>query len=214
MPDELHAKAVLGKLSRKYPAHGHYLNFKTHLDLLVATILSAQVPDERVNAVTKDLFKRYRKAEHYARLSHSQLANNIKTISFAGNKAKYIVEACKVLVDKHNSRVPDNIKELVKLPGIGRKTANAILIHAYGIVEGIPCDTHVLRVSYRLGWTSHKNPDKVEQDLMNIIPKRLWKRLPQILKDHGRAVCKAPTPLCNSCIITSICPKRGVIRHK
>jgi len=138
----------------------------------------------------------------------------IKTISFAGNKAKAIIGSCKILVKEYKGRVPKDINALIKLPGVGRKTANSISIHAYNIVKGIPCDTHVLRVSYRLGWTKEKKPDNVEKDLMKLISKSIWKKLPGLLKDHGRAVCKAPTPICSQCPVEKLCPKKGVTKKK
>ncbi len=204
------AVEVLKLLKKAYPDAKYYLNFKTPLELLVAAILSAQVRDEVVNASTPALFTKYRKAEDYAKASVSDLLKFISRITFAGNKAKHIIEACKLIVQKHNGKVPKTIAELTELPGIGRKTANAILQNAYGIVIGIPCDTHVLRVAYRLGWTKNTNPEKIEKDLNALIPKQYWKETQWLLKAHGRAVCQAPTPSCSKCSVAKLCPKAGV----
>ncbi len=195
-------------LKKEYPNAKYYLNFSNPLELLVAAILSAQVRDEVVNSTTKFLFKKYKTAKDYTKLDD----NDIKSITFYRNKAKNIREACRIIAEKHNGSVPDTMEELTELPGIGRKTANAILINAFGKVVGIPCDTHVIRLSYRLGWTKNKNPDKIEQDLMNIVPKADWKKIPYLLKDHGRAVCK-PAPECSRCILGDVCPKTGVTKR-
>ncbi len=204
------AVEVLNVLKKTYPHAKYYLNFKTPLDLMVAAILSAQVRDEVVNASTPALFAKYKKAEDYAKASVSDLLKYISKITFAGNKAKHIIEACKILVKKHNGKVPKTIEELTELPGIGRKTANAILQNAYGIIIGIPCDTHVLRVAYRLGWTKNSNADKVEQDLMKLTDKQWWDKIPKLLKAHGRIICQAPTPYCSKCPVSKLCPKAGV----
>lgn len=200
-------------LKKEYPHAKYYLNFSNPLELLVAAILSAQVRDEVVNATTPHLFRRYKTASDYAAAPLSELENTIKSITFYKNKAKNIKGACKILDSKYGGKVPKTIDELTELPGIGRKTANAILINAFDIVIGIPVDTHVIRVSYRLGWTKQKNPDKIEQDLMKIIPKGAWKNIPYLLKDHGRAVCKAPVPECSRCVLTNLCPKQGVTKR-
>jgi len=204
------AAKVISLLKKEYPNAKYYLNFSNPLELMVAAILSAQVRDEVVNATTPRLFRKYKTAKDYAEASLSSLEKEISAITFYKNKAKHIKEACKMLVEKYNGKVPQTMEELTQLPGIGRKTANAILINAFDIVTGIPCDTHVIRVSYRLGWTKSKNPDKIEQDLMNLLPKSEWKKIPYLLKDHGRAVCKAPVPYCSRCVLNKLCPKQGV----
>lgn len=200
-------------LKKEYPHAKYYLNFKTPEELLVAAILSAQCRDEIVNACTKELFRKYRSAKDFANTNLNELINNIKTITFAGNKAKNIKEACKILVEKYNGRVPKSIKELTSLPGIGRKTANTILINAYGIINGIPVDTHVIKVSYRLGWTKNKNPDIIEEDLQKIILEKEWSKIAYILKAHGKAICKAPIPFCSKCFLNNLCPKQGVVKR-
>ncbi len=201
---------VLQILQKEYPKARYYLNFKTSLDLLVAAILSAQVRDEVVNASTPALFAKYKKAEDYAKATVPQLLKYIGKISFAGNKAKNIIATCKILAEKHNGKVPKTIEELVELPGIGRKTAIVILTNAYNIVPGVVVDTHVIRVSYRLGWTKNTNPDKIEQDLNKLIPEKHWKETQWLLKAHGRAVCQAPNPYCSKCPVSKLCPKAGV----
>lgn len=204
------AKKTLDILKARYKDAKYYLDFKTPVDLVVATILSAQVRDEAVNAATKELFKKYKTARDYANASRDELLKHIKSITFANNKAKYIIAACKIVDEKYHGKVPQTIEELTKLPGIGRKTANAILQNAFNVVVGIPCDTHVLRVSYRLGWTKNKAPEKVEQDLMKLFDKKDWNVVPHVMKTHGRAVCKAPVPLCSICPVKDRCPKVGV----
>lgn len=204
------AVQVLKVLQHTYPSAKYYLNFKTPLELLVAAILSAQVRDEVVNASTPALFAKYKKAEDYAKATVSELLKYIKSITFAGNKAKNIIAACKLLVEKHNGKVPKTIEELTELPGIGRKTAIVIQTNAFDIVEGVVTDTHVIRVSYRLGWTKNTNPDKIEQDLNKLIPKQYWKETQWLLKAHGRAICKAPDPYCSKCPVSKLCPKAGV----
>ncbi len=206
------AKEILSLLKKHYPSAKYYLNFSNPLELMVAAILSAQVRDETVNAATPQLFREYKTAKDYANANEKELVGYLKGITFAGSKAKNIISSCKILVEKYGGKVPDVMNELTQLPGIGRKTANAILINGFNIVVGIPCDTHVLRLSYRLGWTKNTNPDKVEQDLMRLLPKSEWKKLPYLLKDHGRAICKAPVPECLRCFLNKLCPKQGVAK--
>jgi len=204
------AVEVLKILKKTYPNAKYYLNFKTPLDLLVAAILSAQVRDEVVNASTPALFAKYKKAEDYAKASVSDILKFISKITFAGNKAKHIIAACKLLVEKHSGKVPKTIEELTELPGIGRKTAIVILTNAFDIVNGVVVDTHVIRVSYRLGWTKNTNPEKIEKDLNALIPESNWKETQWLLKAHGRAICKAPIPECSKCPVNKLCPKAGV----
>ncbi len=198
---------AISLLKKEYPHAKYYLNFSSPTELLVAAIMSAQVRDEIVNATTGRLFKKYKTVEDFSKLDE----NDIKSVTFYKNKAKNIREACKIILKKYNGAVPSTIEELTELPGVGRKTANAILINAFNIVSGIVIDTHVIRISYRLGWTGQKNPDKIEQDLMKLVPKNDWKNLSHLLKDHGRAVCK-PLPECSKCVLNKMCPKRGVTK--
>ncbi|MGH7274980.1 MAG: endonuclease III [Nitrospiria bacterium] len=206
------APKVLAKLKKLYPKARYYLNFSKPLELLVGTILSAQVRDDVVNATTPRLFQKYKTAQDYARASLHSLIKQIRPISFPANKARYVMKACKLLVEKYQGKVPNTLEQLVELPGIGRKTANAILINAFGKVEGIVVDTHVIRLAFRLGWTKSKDPEKIEQDLMKIIPRADWARITWLLKEHGRAVCKAPVPECSRCALESFCPKAGVTK--
>ena len=213
MDAHLQTTKVLSELKKLYPNTKYYLNFSSPLELLVATILSAQVRDTVVNATTPRLFKKYKTAEDYARADLETLIQEISPVSFPANKAKYIGQACKILVEKYHGNVPDSMEKLVELPGIGRKTANVILINAFKKVEGIVVDTHVLRLSYRLGWTKNKNPEKIEQDLMKTIPNADWARITWLLKEHGRAICKAPVPVCSQCALEPLCPKAGVTKR-
>jgi endonuclease III len=204
---------IVRRFKRAYPKARYYLDFSNPLQLMVAAMLSAQARDEVVNAATPKLFVRYKTAKDFAGADLRELTVSIKSISFAGNKARNIKAACKVLVEKHGGRVPDTLEELDELPGIGRKTANAILINAFGVVQGIPTDTYVIRVSYRLGWTKSKDPEKIEQDLMELVPKKYWKKIPWWVKEHGRAICRAPIPYCSKCFLADICPKQGVTKR-
>ncbi|MBI2549964.1 endonuclease III [Candidatus Woesearchaeota archaeon] len=199
---------IIGVLKKQYPNAKYYLNFSNPLQLMVAAILSAQCRDEVVNAVTAKLFQRYKTAADFTKLKE----DDIKSITFFNNKAKNIRESCKIIMDKFSSKVPETMEELVTLPGIGRKTANAILINAFDKVAGVVVDTHVIRVAYRLGLTKNTNPEKIEKDLMAAVPKSEWKRITWLLKDHGRAVCRAPVPFCSKCVLDKVCPKNGVTK--
>ena len=209
MADEKKAVKVLQTLKKAYPDAKYYLNFKTPMDLLVAAILSAQVRDEVVNAATKEMFKTYRKADDYAKATVPQLLKYISKITFANNKAKHIIAACKILKEKHNGKVPKTVEELTELPGIGKKTAIVILTNAFDIVSGVVVDTHVIRVSHRLGWSEQKNPDKRGKELNELLPEKWWKETQWILKAHGRAICISK-PKCAECPVNKLCPKKGV----
>ncbi|HLD97131.1 MAG TPA: endonuclease III [Candidatus Nanoarchaeia archaeon] len=200
------AEQAISILKKEYPNTKYYLNFSSPVQLLVATILSAQCRDDAVNATTARLFNEYKTAADFVKLEE----DDIKSLTLFKNKAKYVREACRLLVEKHSGEAPDTMEELLTLPGVGRKTANAILINAFDKVQGVVVDTHVLRVGYRLGLTKNTNPEKVEKDLMAEVPKEEWKRITWLMKDHGRAVCKAPVPYCSKCILNNICPKNGV----
>lgn len=200
---------ILGLLKKEYPNTKYYLNFSNPLELMVAAILSAQCRDSLVNSVTEKLFRKYKTPQDYHKLDEG----DITEITFFRNKAKYVREACKILIERHKGKVPEKMEELTTLPGIGRKTANAILINAFDKVVGVVVDTHVIRVSYRLGLTQNKNPEKIEKDLMAILPKDEWKRFTWLMKDHGRAVCRAPVPICSKCILSELCPKQGVTKQ-
>ncbi len=203
---------IITKLKEHYPDARYYLDFSNPVELLVAAILSAQAKDETVNAATKELFKKYKTARDYAEANLGQLEKEIGKVSFYRNKAKNIKDACKIIVDRHDGVVPKTINELISLPGIARKTANTILINAYGIVEGIPVDTWVIKVGYRLGLTRNTNPDKIESDFMQSIAKKYWGEIAYILKAHGKAVCRSPFPYCSKCLLDKDCPKQGVTK--
>ena len=197
---------IIDSLEKGFPDAKIALNYTNPLELLVATILSAQCTDERVNVVTKSLFKKYRKAEDYANADLALLEKEIKPTGFYRNKAKNIKQTGEMLVSKFHSKVPKTMDELLELPGVARKTANIVLQNAYGIVEGIAVDTHVRRVSARLGLTVNKDQDKIEQDLMRIVPKQKWMRITDLLILLGRRVCTAKKPKCDVCVLNKLCP--------
>ncbi len=207
---------ILKRLEKDYPdINGTVLNFKTPLDLLVATILSAQSTDEQINKITKNLFKKYRKAEDYANAPREQLEKDIKSSGFYHRKAEAIQGTTKKIVEDYEGKVPDNMEDLIRLKGVARKTANIVLSGAYGKVEGIAVDTHVFRLAQRLGLTKEKkNRDKVEQDLMKIIPKEKWYEANYLLIAHGRAICDAKKPLCSKCVLNDICSSAFTFGHK
>jgi endonuclease III len=199
-------RAILAELRRLYPDAKTSLNFSNPLELLVATQLSAQSTDERVNRVTAALFKKYRRVEDYLTVSQEELEKDIQSTGFYHNKAKNIRAAAQRMITNYGGEVPHTIEDLVSLPGVARKTANVVLGNAFGIVEGIVVDTHVGRLARRLGWTTNKDPVKVEQDLMHIIPRQDWLNLSHRLIYHGRAICIARKPLCAQCALVHLCP--------
>ena len=182
------------------------LNHTNPLELLIATILSAQCTDERVNVVTKTLFKKYRSIEDYAGADLKELEQDIRSTGFYRNKARNIKKCCQIILDKFGSQVPKTMEEILELPGVARKTANIVLSNAYGVVEGIAVDTHVRRLSRRLGLTANDNPDKIEQDLMKLVPKSKWMRFTELLIFHGRKTCTAKRPKCETCVVDKLCP--------
>ncbi|MBN9523093.1 endonuclease III [bacterium] len=201
--------AVLALLAELYPAPETALDHANALQLLVATILSAQCTDKRVNMVTPALFARYRTSADYADSDPAELEGYVKTTGFYRNKAKNIRECCRLLVERHGGEVPDTLEELVALPGVGRKTANVVLGNAFD-TPGITVDTHVGRLSRRLGWTRHTDPVKVERVLMKLWPQAKWTTASHELILHGRAVCDARKPRCGECALNALCPKVGV----
>lgn len=205
--------AIIARLQRLYPKATSALDFKSPLQALIAAILAAQCTDARVNQVTPELFRKYRKAEDYARVPMTALQNDIRSINFYRNKARSIQACCRTLLEKFGGKVPKTLEEMVELPGVGRKTANMVLGNSYGI-PGIIVDTHVIRVAFRLGLTREKKPEKIEMDLMKLVPKSRWTLFSHQLSSHGRALCKAPTPLCSQCALNPLCPKAGVQRSK
>ncbi|MCD6089618.1 endonuclease III [Candidatus Bathyarchaeota archaeon] len=199
---------IIDRLEKEHPDAKIALNFSNPLELLVATILAAQCTDERVNQVTRNLFKKYRSAEDYANADINVLEQDIKPTGYYRVKARRIKEVCKVLVEKFNSEVPKTMEGLLSLPGVARKTANIVLTNAYGINEGIIVDTHVLRLAKRLGLTKSKTRERIEKDLMEIVPKNKWGRFADLLIFHGRRVCKARKPNCEICVLKDLCPSR------
>ncbi len=197
---------ILKILDKTYPGARVALNFTNPLEMLVSTILSAQCTDERMNMVTRELFKKYRTPEDYVNSDIRELEKDIRSTGFYRAKARNIQNASKIIVEKFNSQVPRTMAELTTLPGVGRKTANIVLSNAFGIVEGIAVDTHVARVSKRLGLTKADDPEKIEQDLMRRVPRDLWFLFTYQVIDHGRRICAARKPLCAQCPLNKVCP--------
>jgi endonuclease-3 len=204
--NKVRAVKIIGLLEKKYANAKIALNYTNPLELLVATILSAQCTDKKVNDVTKTLFRKYRTAKDYADADLAELEKEIKPTGFYHNKAKNIKNTGQMLVQKYNSKIPETMSEIMELPGVARKTANIVLQNAYGVIEGIAVDTHVRRVSVRLGLTANQNPDKIEQDLMRTVPKEDWMRITDLLIFLGRDVCTAKKPECVICVLNKICP--------
>ena len=200
------ATKVIELLEKQYPNAKIALSYSNPLEILVATMLSAQTTDERVNIVTQTLFKKYRTPEDYANVDIKELEQDIRSTGFYHNKARNLKNCCQLLIEKYNSQVPKTMDEMLELPGVARKTANIVLYNAYGIISGIAVDTHVRRVSQRLGLTEHDDPVKIEQDLMQITPKDKWMKLTDLLIFHGRQVCIARKPKCEICVLNKICP--------
>jgi len=208
--EKRYAAKVIRRLRREYPDATCSLDFTTPLELLVATVLSAQCTDARVNLVTKELFGKYRSAADYAAAPLPKLEKAIQSTGFFRNKAKNIKASCRLLVDSYDGQVPDDIQQLVQLPGIGRKTANVILGTGFSMATGVAVDTHVGRLSRRLGLSAEKDPVKVERDLMAVLPKSEWVVFSHRMIQHGRRCCVARKPKCEECSLQSICPRIGV----
>ena len=205
-----HAQHIVRGLAQEYPAAACALNFQSPLELLIATILSAQCTDVRVNLVTQDLFQRYRSAADYAAAPLPQLEKAIQSTGFFRNKAKNIQACCKILVERFDGQVPRDLPTLVMLPGVGRKTANVVLGTAFGIASGVVVDTHVARLSQRLGLTTAVDPIKIEQDLIAQLPKKVWIDFSHRMIHHGRRICVARKPKCEICVLAKWCPRIGV----
>lgn len=197
---------IIKLLKRAYPDAHCALNHRNAFQLLIATILSAQCTDERVNIVTADLFRKYRKPEDYLKVPAGELQQDIRTTGFFRNKTKSIQGASKMLVEEFDSEVPRTMEELLQLPGVARKTANVVLGVAYGIAAGVVVDTHVSRLSNRLGLTKQKDAVKIENDLLDLVPKKDWIIFAHLLIFHGRRICKARRPLCEECVVEKLCP--------
>ena len=206
------AAKIIELLKTQYPNAKTALNYTTPLELLVATMLSAQTTDTRVNIVTQTLFKKYHTAEDYANVDLKQLEEDIRSTGFYHNKARNLKGCCRLLVEKFHGQVPKTMNELLELPGVARKTANIVLYYAYGITAGIAVDTHVLRLSQRLGLTANSEQNKVEFDLMTIVPREKWMPLTDLLIYHGRQVCDAKKPKCEICVLNQICPSAFIFK--
>jgi endonuclease-3 len=203
-------KKIIAGLDRAYPDAHCELDHRSPLELLVATILSAQCTDKRVNIVTQELFKKYRSARDYANAPLAELEQAVKTTGFFRNKAKNIQSCCRKLIERHGGEVPRTMEELIQLDGVGRKTANVVLGNAFGINVGVVVDTHVTRLSHRLGLTNRNTPEKIEQDLMALVPQKQWALFSHWLIWHGRRRCFARKPDCAHCEIQKLCPRIGV----
>lgn len=201
---------IIRRLRREYPEPGTVLKFKNPFELLVATILSAQTTDVHVNRVTESLFKKHRSIRDYADVPLDVLKKDISSINFYNNKATNIQASAKMIIDEFGSKVPKTMDELTRLPGVARKTANIILFNAYGMNEGIAVDTHVKRVSSRLGLTQNQDPVKIERDLMAVTPKKEWGYLTHLMIFHGRKICDAKKPRHADCVLFDICPSRSI----
>lgn len=199
---------ILPLLKEEYPKAKIALNFSNPLEILVATVLSAQCTDERVNMVTKSLFKKYRKVQDYAKANLKTFEQEIRSTGFYRNKAKNIISATQKIVKDFNSKLPDSMDKLLQLPGVARKTANIVLFNGFGKVEGIAVDTHVRRLSQRLGLTKNQDPEKIEQDLMKLLDRKEWGKFSYLLIDHGRKICDAKKPECLECILQKLCPSK------
>lgn len=197
---------IIRILRKSYPVSRTTLHHRNTFEILVATILSAQCTDERVNKITPSLFKKYKTPYDFARARQSVLEFQIRSTGFYRNKARNIIGTAKRITQHFNGRVPDNMQDLLVLPGVARKTANIVLSSGFKKAEGIAVDTHVKRLSGRLGLSRQKDPNKIEQDLMKIVPKKDWLDFNYMLVNHGRAICNARKPLCSKCVLNKICP--------
>jgi len=207
-PDDLKKRTrdIIRRLKRAYPGAKCSLNHSNPFELLVATILSAQSTDDRVNIVTADLFRKYKKPEDYLKVAPSELEKDIHSTGFFRNKTKSIQGTAKMLMEEYGGEVPHTMDELLELPGVARKTANVVLGNAFDIHAGVVVDTHVTRLSHRLALSQEKTAEKIEQDLIPIVPKKDWVIFPHLMIYHGRKICKARNPLCAECTIEKLCP--------
>jgi endonuclease-3 len=203
---DVQADEVVDRLAAVYPEPEISLNFSDRWELLVAVILSAQCTDERVNRETERLFEKYRSVEDYAAVEEAELAADLDSITYYNQKAGYIRGAAERILEEHGGEVPDTMAELTDLPGVGRKTANVVLQHGHDVTEGIVVDTHVQRLSRRLGLTEERSPERIERDLMEIVPEEHWKDFTHWLIAHGRETCTARNPDCGDCTLEDVCP--------
>lgn len=209
-PKSASAESVWRRLGREYPDAQCALNFSNAHEMLFATILSAQCTDAMVNKVTAGLFTKYPELEDYAFADLEELQGDVRPTGFFRQKGKHIQAAARKILDEYGGQVPSTMEGLTSLPGVARKTANIVLGNSFDKIEGVAVDTHVRRLSQRLGFTSESDPNKIEKDLMRLFPRRRWFKLTYLLIEHGRAVCKAPTPRCEDCVLNDICPSTRV----
>ncbi len=211
IPDKKkHAAQIIKRLKKEYPDAHCALVHTNAFELLIATILSAQCTDVRVNIVTANLFRKYRQPQDYLKVSQEELEQDIRSTGFFRNKAKNIQAACEKIIANFCGAIPNTMEELLTLNGVARKTANVVLGNAFGIASGVVVDTHVSRLSNRLGLTEETTPEKIEKDLSELVPKKDWIMFPHWLISHGRAICQARKPKCAECVLENICPKIGV----
>jgi len=211
IPDKKkHAAQIIKRLKKEYPDAHCALVHTNAFELLIATILSAQCTDVRVNIVTANLFRKYRQPQDYLKVSQEELEQDIRSTGFFRNKAKNIQAACEKIIANFDGAIPNTMEELLTLNGVARKTANVVLGNAFGIASGVVVDTHVSRLSNRLGLTEETTPEKIEKDLSELVPKKDWIMFPHWLISHGRAICNARKPKCAECVLENICPKIGV----
>jgi endonuclease III len=202
---------IIARLKKEFPQARTALEFSNPLQLLISTILSAQCTDVRVNMVTPALFAKYRFAKDFAQADRNELEAEIKSTGFYRMKSKHIMEACQNIVERFNGKVPNTMEDLMSLPGVGRKTANCVMGGAFGIQSGIVVDTHVIRLANLLGLTKNSDPEKIEQDLIELVPKKEWYRFSNLIILHGRKTCKARKPLCAQCNLSDICPSSKIL---
>ena len=207
-------KKIISLLEEEYPGvRGTSLNYRSSLEILVATILSAQSTDMQINKITAELFKKYRTAADYANVSREELEEDIRSSGFFRRKAAFIQEVTRAITEEHGGEVPASMEELTAMKGVARKTANIVLGNAFGIVEGIAVDTHVWRLAHRLGLSDKKNRDKIEADLMEVFPREKWLAVNYLLIEHGRRVCDAKKPDCENCVLSGFCPSAFTFPH-
>jgi endonuclease-3 len=204
------ARKIFALLKKEYPDARPELNYSNPLELLVATILSAQCTDVRVNMVTESLFKKYRTPEDYVNAPQEQLEQEIRPTGFFRSKTKSIQKSCKMIIERYGGQIPRTMDEILELPGVARKTANIVLSHAYGVIEGIAVDTHVKRLAQRLDLSRSSGPDKIEADLCALFPKKDWAMLSDVFIFHGRRVCFARKPAHDRCVVRELCPSRDI----
>ena len=207
---KVRARKIITLLKAAYPGAKCSLAHQTPLQLLIATILSAQCTDARVNMVAPALFKRYRTAQDFASADILELEKLVRSTGFYHNKAKNIKAGCRILVEKHKGQVPRTMDEMLELPGVARKTANIVLGNSYGVIEGVPVDTHAIRISHLLGWSREHQQEKIERDLMALLSRADWLKISDLFVHHGRAVCIARRPMCDICPVRKYCPRVGL----